>query len=125
MRYFLIFLFVFIDGAIASTSIDCDQPDNIDECARVTFTKTESEYFGFINGVRAKLTGISKDNYLNRFNYIELQWRELTKNQCQHLRDFYEGGSLGRSSFIVCYDTMYKNRIDELKSIYTDLLDAR
>ena len=118
-------LFVLSINILASSTINCDDPKNINSCAKITFTKTEIAYNSFIQSALIKFNEKTNSNYVNNFLEIEKHWKNLVNLQCNHLRKSYDGGSLGSSNYIACYDFMYENRINELKLIYDDILGER
>ncbi len=125
MLKYIICLLLFSNISLASSSIDCNDPKNINECTKITFTKSEAIYRNFIQSVILKFNTKTTKKYKDNFLQIENKWRNLVKTQCEHLREFYQGGSIGSSSFISCYDVMYENRVGELQTIYDDIIGER
>jgi len=118
-------LFILSISVFASSTINCDDPKNIDIYAKITFTKAETAYNSFIQHALIKFNEKTNSSYVNNFLEIEKDWKSLVDLQCTHLRKSYDGGSIGSSSYITCYDFMYENRINELKLIYDDILGER
>ncbi len=121
-----IFFFIFIaNTTFASSSIDCENPKNILECSKITFSKVEKSYLSLVQSAEIKLKEKTNSMYAERFLKIEEMWRKMVRKQCQHLRDFYQGGTIGTTNFVACYDVMYEHREKELRSIYDDILGER
>jgi len=125
MLKYIFCLLLLSNISLASSSIDCRDPKNINECAKITFTKSEAVYNNFIQNIVLKLNTKTSNEYADQFIKIENEWRKLVKTQCEHLREFYQGGSIGSTSFISCYDIMYEKRVSELQTIYDDIIGKR
>jgi len=124
LKYIICLLFI-SNISFASSSIDCSDPKNVNECTKITFTESEDIYNKFIQSILIKLNKKTTKKYTENFLKIENKWRNQVKTQCEHLREFYQGGSIGSSSFISCYDVMYKSRVNELQIIYDDIIGER
>lgn len=125
MLKYIILLLLLSNVSLASSSLDCRDPKNVNECEKITFTKSETIYNNFIQSVMLKFNQKTTNKYTDQFLQIESKWRKLVKMQCEHLREFYQGGSIGSSSFISCYDVMYEKRVSELQTIYDDIIGER
>lgn len=123
-RHFFILLFI-THSVIASSDIDCSDPKNVRSCTKIDYSQTELNYQQFIGNMRNKLAEKVNPGYADSFLSVENHWEKLVKMQCEHVREFYQSGTLGASSFISCYNTLYQNRINDLKIIYDDVIGDR
>lgn len=124
VKYIIIF-FLLSNFAMASTDIDCSEPKNVNKCAKISYSKSEINYNNFIKSAVKTFKKKTSPTYVASFLKIENRWKALAKSQCTHLKKFYQGGSLGTSSYITCLDVMYDARINVLKTIYDDILGER
>jgi len=125
MKKYIIFFIFITNNAFASSSIDCEKPNNIFECSKITYSKSEKSYINLVQSAELKLKEKINKKYADRFIKIEEMWRKMVNKQCKHLRDFYQGGSVGATSFVACYEVMYEHREKELRSIYDDIIGER
>ncbi len=122
---FLLILSVFSISLFATTPIDCKKPENTQEtreCAVRELQELKKELAGSVSDIANELLLFSGGESSKELIDLQKEWEEWVQRQCMHQRKLYGRGSFSGISYIECEKMYYKERIENLDTLYKSIL---
>ncbi len=127
MKPLLISLLLLNSACTFSEAKDCNDSSTqleMNTCASTVLTAKQKELNSVISQHRVLLEKNNEASMLNLFDQSNLSWLKYAEDHCESVSSLYQGGSIYNFSLLSCKTTLTKQRIQELKTSYSDTIET-
>jgi len=126
MKPLLISLLLLHSACTFSEAKDCNDSKTqleMNTCASTVLTTKKKELDFIISQHRSLLKKSNEASMLNLFDQSNLSWLKYKNDHCESVSSLYQGGSIYNFSLLSCKKILTEQRIQELKTSYSDTIE--